>query len=419
VKNLLDSLIADYTVLQAVPEPVVYVVFMIIFAFVVAGVPLSLYSGLLTYAERRVAGKIQSRVGPNRVGPQGLFQFIADGVKLIEKEDIISAEADSLLFRIAPYLVFLGCMLTYVVLPFGDGLIVSDLNIGIFYALAVSSIVVIGILMAGWASNNKWSLLGGMRSAAHMVSYEIPSGIALIAVVLVAGSLSTQSIIEGQGWDFANWNIFHNPFTFIAFFIYFAAAMAEINRAPFDFPEAESELVSGYNTEYSGMRFAIFFLAEFANIYVISAIAVTVFLGGWHTPSWPGQRAAQPVRGRELLRKVGRAHVHHSLAALDAAALAHRPADGPVLEVSGAHGHVLPVRRGDLDGPVRHPQLGRPAGPLVHRRRGSAGLFLPAVRMLVPLPLGNGARLAGRRRAAAPLQLLVGAAVLKSAVSVN
>ena len=137
MKNLLDSLIADYTVLQIVPEPVIYLVFMAIFGFVVAGVPLSLYSGLLTYAERRVAGKIQSRVGPNRVGPQGLFQFLADGVKLIEKEDIIPAETDSLLFRIAPYLVFLGCMLTYVVLPFGDGLIISDLNIGIFYALAV------------------------------------------------------------------------------------------------------------------------------------------------------------------------------------------------------------------------------------------------------------------------------------------
>ena len=171
-----------------------------------------------------------------------------------------------------------------------------------------------------------------MRSAAHIVSYEIPSGIALIAVILVAGSLSTQSIITGQGWDFANWYIFHNPFTFIAFFLYFTAAMAEINRAPFDFPEAESELVSGYNTEYSGMRFAIFFLAEFANIYVISAIAVTVFLGGWQTPSFltpellllrAGQRAAQPVRGRQLLRKIGRAHVHHSVAALDAAAPAH------------------------------------------------------------------------------------------------
>ena len=169
----------------------------------------------------------------------------------------------------------------------GADLIVADLNIGILYFLAVTSLVVVGILMAGWASNNKWSLLGGMRSAAQIVSYEIPAGLAILTIIFLAGTMSMQGIIKAQGWGPWDWFLFHNPFTFGAFFLYFTAALAEGNRTPFDIPEAESELVAGYVTEYSGMRFLFFFFAEWGNLYVIGAVATTLFLGGWQVPPLP------------------------------------------------------------------------------------------------------------------------------------
>jgi NADH-quinone oxidoreductase subunit H len=227
---------------------------------------------------------MQSRVGPNRVGPQGFFQWIADGIKNLLKEDLIPAAADAKLFSLAPYVVFMGFLCTFVVIPFGSQLIVADLNVGILYILAVTSLVVVGILMAGWASNNKWSLLGGMRSAAQIVSYEIPAGISVLTIIFLAGTLSMQGIIKAQGWGPWDWFLFHNPFTFAAFFLYFTAALAEGNRTPFDIPEAESELVAGYVTEYSGMRFLFFFFAEWGNLYVIGAVATTLFLGGWQVP---------------------------------------------------------------------------------------------------------------------------------------
>jgi NADH-quinone oxidoreductase subunit H len=227
---------------------------------------------------------MQSRVGPNRVGPQGVLQWLADGIKNLLKEDLIPAAADAKLFSLAPYVVFMGFLCTFVVIPFGGSLIVADLNIGILYILAVTSLVVVGILMAGWASNNKWSLLGGMRSAAQIVSYEIPAGISVLTIVFLAGTMSMQGIIEAQGWAPWDWFLFHNPFTFAAFFLYFTAALAEGNRTPFDIPEAESELVAGYVTEYSGMRFLFFFFAEWGNLYVIGAVATTLFLGGWQVP---------------------------------------------------------------------------------------------------------------------------------------
>ena len=246
---------------------------------------IAVFAMFAIWLERKVAGRIQSRYGPIRTGVKfGWLQSIADTVKLLIKEDIIPAGADRFLFVLSPFLVFIGALAAFVVLPFGRHLIVSDLNIGIFYILAISSIVVPGILLAGWASNNKWSLYGAMRSAAQMVAFEIPVGLSLIAVVLLAGSLSMQQIVGAQDGGFWMWFVFRTPFTLLGFFLYFVASLAEVNRLPFDMPEAESELVAGYHTEYSGMRFAIFFLGEYANMFVVAAIGATAFLGGWHSP---------------------------------------------------------------------------------------------------------------------------------------
>jgi NADH-quinone oxidoreductase subunit H len=267
-----------------VPKEVVYALAMVLVAFVVLSAFVAPLAGVTSWLERRVWARMQSRVGPNRVGPQGILQWLADGIKNLLKEDLIPTAADKKLFALAPYVVFMGFLCSFVVIPFGSQLIVADLDIGILYILAVTSLVVVGILMAGWSSNNKWSLLGGMRSAAQIVSYEIPAGLAILTIVFVAGTLSMQGIIKAQGWAPWDWFLFHNPFTFAAFFLYFTAALAEGNRTPFDIPEAESELVAGYVTEYSGMRFLFFFFAEWGNLYVIGAVATTLFLGGWQVP---------------------------------------------------------------------------------------------------------------------------------------
>jgi NADH:ubiquinone oxidoreductase subunit H len=246
--------------------------------------PVPLLGGLIVVWERKISGYIQSRPGPNRVGPNGWLQWLADGVKLIVKEDIIPRESDSLLFRASPFLVFTGVFATFVVLPFSPFLQVADLNIGVLYLLSVTSVVVVGVIMGGWASNSKWSLLGGMRSAAQIISYELPASIAVLTVVIMTGSLSTQDIVRGQGGAPWEWNVFDNPFAFACFFIFFISALAEGNRTPFDLPEAESELVAGYNTEYSGFRFSIFALAEWVNLVVIGSVVSLVFLGGWNIP---------------------------------------------------------------------------------------------------------------------------------------
>ncbi|MHB1843861.1 MAG: NADH-quinone oxidoreductase subunit NuoH [Deltaproteobacteria bacterium] len=255
----------------------------------------AVFSGALSWYERRVAARMQSRIGPNRVGPAGFLVWLADAVKLITKEDLIPADADPILFRMGPYFVVTGLVLTFVALPFGDRLIAADMNLGLFYILSITALVVVGIIMSAWSSNSKWSLIGGIRSAAQVISYEIPAGMAVMVPVLLAGSLSTQGIIRAQGgpaggsffevggWPW-NWFLFENPMAFAAFFIFFTAALAEGNRTPFDLPEAESELVSGYNTEYSGMRFSYFFLTEWANVWVMSALATLLFLGGWQIP---------------------------------------------------------------------------------------------------------------------------------------
>ncbi len=250
------------------------------------------FAGLLSFIERRIAARIQDRIGPNRVGPQGILQFVADGVKSLLKEDLIPKDADKPLFILAPYLVFLGMFTTFVALPFSSKLIVADLNVALLYIFATSSLTVVGLVMAGWGSGSKWSMLGGMRAAAQVISYEIPAGLAALTVILLAGSLSMQELIKGQGAYPWQWYIFNNPFCTIAFFILLVAMTAEGNRAPFDLPEAETELVSGYNTEYSGMRFVFFFFAEWANLYVIGAVMTTLFLGGWQLPQGLSDAAA-------------------------------------------------------------------------------------------------------------------------------
>ncbi len=283
MQSLADQLIeAGY--LPGLPREAVYAILMVLVAISVLSFFVAPLAGITSWLERRVWARIQSRVGPNRVGPQGILQWLADGIKNLLKEDLIPDAADRRLFTLAPYVVFVGFLATFVVIPFGSRLIVADLNIGILYILAVTSLVVIGILMAGWSSNNKWSLFGGMRAAAQIVSYEIPAGLSVLTIVFTAGTLSMQGIIGQQGWAPWNWYLFHSPFTFIAFFLFFTAALAEGNRTPFDIPEAESELVAGYVTEYSGMRFLFFFFAEWGNLYVIGAVATTLFLGGWQIP---------------------------------------------------------------------------------------------------------------------------------------
>jgi len=283
MQALIDQLLQE-GYFAGMPHQAVYAIAMLLAAFAVLSFFVAPLAGVTSWLERRVWARMQSRVGPNRVGPQGILQWLADGIKNLLKEDIIPTDADKWLFSLAPYVVFVGFLATFVVIPFGGHLIVADLNIGILYILAVTSLVVVGILMAGWSSNNKWSLLGGMRSAAQIVSYEIPAGLAILNIVLVAGTLSMQGIINNQGWAPWDWYLFYNPFTFAAFFLYFTAALAEGNRTPFDIPEAESELVAGYVTEYSGMRFLFFFFAEWGNLYVIGAVATTLFLGGWQIP---------------------------------------------------------------------------------------------------------------------------------------
>ena len=258
---------------------------------------IAVYAGLSTLIERKVAAHMQARVGPYRVGPHGILQWLADALKLMIKEDIIAKDTDRFLFRLSPYVVFAGSFACWVALPFAPGWSPASFNIGILYLLAVSSAVVIGILMAGWASGSKWALFGAMRSAAQIVSYEVPIGLTLLSMLLVYGTLDMQQIAgmqeKGGLWGFApewhggilSWGVFrHAPFTLFAFIVYYIGALAETNRTPFDIPEAESELVAGYHTEYSGMRFSFFFLAEYANMFVVSAIATTFFLGGWLPP---------------------------------------------------------------------------------------------------------------------------------------
>jgi len=239
-----------------------------------------------TYGERRIAGFIQVRLGPNRVGPLGILQPLADAIKLLAKEDIMPSAANWSLFTAAPILVFLGAMLPFAVLPFSERIVLTNMQLGLYFVLAFQAIEVIGILMAGWGPGSKWSLYGGMRLAAQMLSYEIPMGLCVLVVIFLAGSLNLGEIVawQSQGPWILGWAIFRSPAAFVAFFMFYIAGLAGTKRAPFDLPEAESELVAGYHTEYSGLRFAFFFMSEYAAMYVVCALAAILFLGGWHGP---------------------------------------------------------------------------------------------------------------------------------------
>jgi NADH-quinone oxidoreductase subunit H len=242
----------------------------------------------LVLVERRVSAFIQNRIGPNRVGPAGLFQPVADIVKLFLKEDIVPKAANKFVHSLAPLISLVVAMTTFAVIPFGNSihlfgrdikLMIADVNVGILYVLALSSLGVYGITLSGWSSNNKYSLLGGLRSSAQMISYELSMGLAIIGVLMIAGTLRLDKIVESQAHGM--WYFWRTPISFITFVI---ASFAETNRLPFDLPEAEPELVGGYHTEYSGMKFGLFFLAEYANMITASAIIVTLYLGGWQLP---------------------------------------------------------------------------------------------------------------------------------------
>jgi NADH-quinone oxidoreductase subunit H len=266
-----------------------------------------LYALLAILGEVKISAWMQDRLGPMRTGPYGVIQPIADVFKLLQKEDITPAQADKFLFNLAPFLSFMAAYAAFAVIPFSSQYVGADLNLGAFYLLAIGSLNVAAIMMAGWASHNKYSLYGAMRSVAQIVSYEVPAAMMLVIIVIFVGSLNLQDIITAQSGPIWNWfvfggpkadvqlasgevlaaswiNLIYLPFFLAAFVMYYITALAETNRTPFDIPEAESELVSGYHTEYSGMKFAMFFMSEYANMFLVSAVTAILFFGGWNSP---------------------------------------------------------------------------------------------------------------------------------------
>lgn len=251
-------------------------------------------AALTTLAERRLAGFIQDRLGPNRVGPQGLFQPVADFLKLIFKEELVTARGDKIIFILAPAIILIPAFLLFAVIPFGDRITIAgrevvlqlaNLDFGILYIFAIASLGVYGIVLGAWSSNNKYAIFGGLRASAQMISYELSLGLSVVGIILIAGSLKLPDIVAQQHQMIFGiipmWNVFIHP---LAFFIFITAAFAETNRLPFDLPEAEQELVAGYHTEYSGVKFSLFFLSEYMNLIISSALIVTLFFGGWHLP---------------------------------------------------------------------------------------------------------------------------------------
>ncbi|MBO8159484.1 NADH-quinone oxidoreductase subunit NuoH [Thermosyntropha sp.] len=262
-------------------SPLVADIVLLVIQFICIAAIVTVNIIILIWLERKISGFIQQRLGPNRLGPWGIFQTIADAIKLLTKEDIIPSQTDKIIFRTAPIVFIVISLMLYVVIPFGDGMAIVDLNMGVLYFISVGSLGTIALLMAGWGSNNKWSLLGAMRAVAQMISYEIPLAFSLLGVIMIAGSLKMSDIIAAQN---NVWFVFLQP---VAFITYFIAATAELNRGPFDMPEAEQELTAGAYTEYSGMRWALFFLAEYTNLFAVSAMAAVMFFGGWQGPWLP------------------------------------------------------------------------------------------------------------------------------------
>jgi NADH-quinone oxidoreductase subunit H len=270
-----------------------------------------LYALLAILGEMKISAWVQDRLGPMRTGPKGMLQPIADILKLIQKEDTTPKASDKLLYRLAPWMIFVASYSVFASLPFSAAYIGARLNTGVFYILSIGSITVVSILLAGWGSNSKYSMIGAMRSVAQIISYEIPVALAVLAVIVVAGSMDLQTITNLQSGGIQNWFLFGGPkhlsgfggssnlllipVMLIAFGVYFVGSLAETNRVPFDIPEAESELVAGYHTEYSGMKFALFFLAEYASMFAVGAVASVLFLGGWQSPF--GAAANGPILG--------------------------------------------------------------------------------------------------------------------------
>ena len=314
---------------------------------------ISVASMFMIWWERKISAHIQVRFGPMRVGGwHGWAQSIADGIKLLLKEDIIPARADKVVFVLAPMVVFAAALAGYVTIPWAPGLIVKDLNIGLLYMVAISSLTVVGIIMAGWSSNNKYATLGAMRSAAQAVSYEVPLVLSLLGPVMLAGTMSMGQLVEAQGGTWfgflPRWFVFPQV---VAFLVYFTCALAECNRLPFDIPEAESELVAGFHVEYSGMRFAIFFLAEYANMFAVAAIATTLFLGGWRGPlaadtGAPGGGRPRPLRAGLVPGQVLFPDLRDDVAALDAEPAARGSAHGFRVEGPAPHCVRQPDRHG-------------------------------------------------------------------------
>jgi NADH-quinone oxidoreductase subunit H len=282
MEQFLQSIFGQNSILTFIIMALPPLVFMILFAL------------FAVWMERKVSAHMQDRLGPMRTGFHGAFQTIADILKLLQKEDIVPEKSNKLLYKMAPFMVFTGSFAAYACIPFSSKYIGSSIGLGLFFIVAISSLVSAGIMMAGWASNNKYSLFGSMRSVAQIVSYEIPTVLVILSVVVLTGTINLQEIVIAQkGW-FWNWFIFGGPggweklilipFMLVSFVIYYTASLAETNRTPFDIPEAESEIVAGYHTEYTGMRFAFFFLSEYANMFAVSAIAASLFFGGWQSP---------------------------------------------------------------------------------------------------------------------------------------
>lgn len=288
LSKLISDLLSSLLRALGLPTDVTRVIVFLIMAIITITIILIVAPVMMmymTWLERKAVARMQDRLGPNRVGPFGLLQPIADMIKFLTKEDITPRNADPWVHRLAPIVVVIPVVLSFAVIQFGVGMGAVDLNLGMLYLLALGSMSTIGIFMAGFGSNNKFALLGAMRAVAQVISYEIPQVLAVAVIVLLAGSISLTGIIKAQEGLFGlGWFIFYLPVGPIAFFVFLLASTAEINRVPFDLPEAESELVAGYHTEYSGMKFGLFYLAEFLNTFIVSAIGATLFFGGWLGP---------------------------------------------------------------------------------------------------------------------------------------